>query len=550
MSSVLRDATGLVDQALAGGALAGSGALLVSLMKLVAELRGSKELFQKLIDRLQAVKPQLERMVQNDKIKVPKQILTEYETLLIRVLDSLQEHVDSNGFQRVFNHWKMKDCVIEFDARLSGIKDSLLLATIEENADRHGELDERLDQLHQVAAQTKADTSADLRALERELATRAKEFLAELGRNKDATVADFKHELKTNLAMYTKEQRDLLRKIFSLVNPIAPLPEELPGWYLPRAEYRFDERSPFSTGKFRSIYHGTLVFSGAEVTIRTVDVEAGGDKTREDFRKEVDKWTNLRDPHVLPLYGANHLNSPMVFVCGRAELGNFNDYLSTHKHRFWQVFLDAARGLAYLHKQKICHGNLKCNNLLVTKHGVGVLSDFLFSFVRTNSALSLKEQTPDHFWKAPECYTPPQPLLAPSEQLKQSPGTNPRVQSDVYSLGMCIYEAMSGTVPYAEMDEEVAIDRIRRGELPPRPSGKITDEAWSLIKKLCCRDFQDRIRLDSAIDEMRVLVDEEKLASSHVPCRCTTKVCLACGGHRHFETSKSVPYALPAPAAS
>ncbi|KAF1319060.1 Serine/threonine protein kinase, partial [Globisporangium splendens] len=523
MASVLCEATKfVVDQGFAGSALAGSGALIVSLTNLVRELHGSKEMCQDLIANIGSLLPQLKTMLKNDNIKTSKDMLTAYESLLREVEVFLQNHVDSSPLARVISHLKMKKRVQQFYVDLEKIKALLELKFQEEAANRHGDITGRLDRCLKIEEQTQTALSDDLRALTTQMETKAQELVAALGKDKYVTVADLKHELKTHQDMYTNSQVKQFKSILKMATALAPLPH-LSRWYLSRSDFRFDERSPFITGQFRSIHYGTLV-SGAEVTIKTVVAERGDEKTRDQFRKEVETWYALRDPHVLPLYGANDIGSPMVFACGRAEFGNFNEYLSTHPHQFWQVFLDAARGLAYLHKQKHVHGNLKCNNLLVTKHGVGVLSDFFFAFVRTNSALSLKAQAPDHFWKAPECFN------------SESP--NPRFESDVYSLGMCIFEAMSGAPPFAEIEEQDAIVRIREGELPQRPDGRITDEAWNLITSMCRRTFQDRVRLESVIAELEVLAAQEQIKRSQLPCSCVTTCCLECGGQRRFSSSK------------
>ncbi|KAG7399906.1 hypothetical protein PHYBOEH_007592 [Phytophthora boehmeriae] len=126
----------------------------------------------------------------------------------------------------------------------------------------------------------------------------------------------------------------------------------------------------------------------------------------------------------------------------------------------------------------------------------------MFAFVRINSALSVEEKAPDYFWKAPKCYT-----------LEGSNPRTPRPESDVYALGMCIFEAMCGEKPFEGVKEQAAIDKIRKGELPNRPDNKITDETWNLIAKMCCRNFQDRIRLDIVIAELQVLAGREQTSS-------------------------------------
>ncbi|GMF36646.1 unnamed protein product [Phytophthora lilii] len=530
MTSVVCEATIFaVDQGLAGGALIGSGVLLTSLVKLVEEMHGSKEMCQDLIVEVQSLVPQLETMLKNDNITTSKDVLTRYETLLREVQVFLQNHRDSKLWERVTKHWKMKKFVQQFYVDLAKIKNLLVLKQHEEAANWHGGIREMFDRYQRIDKQAQTALSNDLHELMTQIEKH--KFIDGIGQDKYVAVADLKKEWKDHHDMYTTPQLKQIKCILQKAIKLVPGSDShLERWYLSCSDFRFDERSPFATGTFRSLYYGTLV-SGAEVTIKIVQVDMGDNETRSKFAKEAQKWYNLRDPHVLPLYGANHINSPMVFVCGRAENGNFNEYLLTHRQKFWQVFLDAARGLAYLHKHHIVHGNLKCSNLLVTKNGVGVLSDFVFAFVRANSALSLKEQAPDYFWKAPECFS-----------------ENPRFESDVYSLGMCIFEAMSGVKPFADVEEEDAINKIKKGELPHR-GGNITDEAWNLITEMCTRRFQDRISLEYCIARLQLLAEREQEMSSQRPCECTTHCCLECGGRRHFTTedTPSKPVSETAP---
>uniref|UniRef100_K3WNN2 Uncharacterized protein n=1 Tax=Globisporangium ultimum (strain ATCC 200006 / CBS 805.95 / DAOM BR144) TaxID=431595 RepID=K3WNN2_GLOUD len=123
MAAVLCEATKFaVDQGFAGGALAGSGALMVSLTNLVRELHGSKEMCQDLIANIGSLLPQLKTMLKNDNIKTSKDMLTAYESLLREVEVFLQNHVDSKPLTRVINHLKMKKRVQQFYVDLEKIK--------------------------------------------------------------------------------------------------------------------------------------------------------------------------------------------------------------------------------------------------------------------------------------------------------------------------------------------------------------------------------------------------------------------------------------------
>ncbi|EGZ29096.1 hypothetical protein PHYSODRAFT_459580, partial [Phytophthora sojae] len=175
-------------------------------------------------------------------------------------------------------------------------------------------------------------------------------------------------------------------------------------------------------------------------------------------------WYPLRHPNVLPLYGACHISTPRLLL-----------------------FLDAAHGLAYLHSRAvpIVHANLKCSNLLVMADGTGVVSDFEYAFARASSNMSAQEQSSSMRWKAPEC------LEFGNAAVKS--GANARVESDVYSLGMCVYEALTGHEPFHELNDVdflVAVENDKK--MPPRPDGVCSDDEWSLIQAMCAHKFQDR----------------------------------------------------------
>ncbi|KAF1773971.1 Protein kinase-like domain [Phytophthora cactorum] len=98
-------------------------------------------------------------------------------------------------------------------------------------------------------------------------------------------------------------------------------------------------------------------------------------------------------------------------------------------------------------------------------------------------------------------WTPREKLLGAGDEL-------PRFESDVYSLGMTIIEAMTQEPPFGVMDDEEIIDKIIIGEHYPKPK-EATDDEWSLISQLCAVHMEDRISLEEAIDEIYKLQRRE-----------------------------------------
>lgn len=122
------------------------------------------------------------------------------------------------------------------------------------------------------------------------------------------------------------------------------------------------------------------------------------DRLMKSFVREAKVWHKLNHPHVLRFFGACDTSKPPFFVCEIAvTYGNLDDYFCNHdteKTTIWQLFHQAALGLAYLHEKRIVHGDLKCNNILVGNDRTARLADFGLSFIRSESKkMSKQEQT-------------------------------------------------------------------------------------------------------------------------------------------------------------
>ncbi|EEY67336.1 protein kinase [Phytophthora infestans T30-4] len=265
------------------------------------------------------------------------------------------------------------------------------------------------------------------------------------------------------------------------------------------------------------------------------------------FYRELSIWCRLNHPYVVKLYGGCHVGGQPFFVCEPATNGRLDTYLhrfdpvgtsvgtsslrststvSGHTSGFsretsngstcssgfsadsvgcyrrceaWKKLRQSALGLQYLHQHSIVHGDLKCDNILVTADGTAKLTDFGLSSIRRYVDSEQEQSTQVSVvgaqrWKAPECLT----------------GTPPTFESDVYSFGMCILQAISGEFPWgARMPDAAVRFHVRRGALPPRPKGFQDDAHWELVKQMCCFDPQQRLKLPVVVQRLTRFADLE-----------------------------------------
>ncbi|POM75323.1 TKL protein kinase [Phytophthora palmivora] len=268
----------------------------------------------------------------------------------------------------------------------------------------------------------------------------------------------------------------------------APIPD-IPEWFVPRHEVQ-REAQPFASGSFGKIYRG--VWKDSKVVIKCVTVNTPAQK--KAFLREARIWHKARHPHIVNFFGACYDSQPCFFICEEATNGNLADYLDKRKTAertlVWRKLLEAALGLRFLHQNKIVHGDLKCNQILVGGDEVAKLTDFGLSFVSTGSMPNGSGGAIR--WRAPECLG--------------CNGQKPTVESDVYSFGMCVVEAVTYDVPWGVYLADIAVmDHLQRGTFLSRPKPFTNDAEWEFVLALCALDPVKRIKLEDAIKQLQRL---------------------------------------------
>jgi serine/threonine-protein kinase len=181
------------------------------------------------------------------------------------------------------------------------------------------------------------------------------------------------------------------------------------------------------------------------------------------LRQERQILARLNHPHIARLYdgGTSADGLPYLVMEYVADGARIDEFARTHmldvKERI-TLFLNVCAAVSYAHTNLIVHRDLKPSNILVTPAGEPKLLDF-------GIAKLLQAPEADLTQQGSQLLTP---RYASPEQLRGEPVTT---ASDVYSLGVVLYELLTGISPYGDaVSTPHALAKAICDTEPPAPS--------------------------------------------------------------------------------
>jgi serine/threonine protein kinase len=181
-----------------------------------------------------------------------------------------------------------------------------------------------------------------------------------------------------------------------------------------------------------------------QVAIKLVRAGQDSDFVIRRFKNERQILASLDHPNIARLLdGGTTVEGVPYFVMELIEGQPITEYCDSHSlptvERI-KLFSAVCSAVQYAHQRLIVHRDIKPNNILVTSEGTPKLLDFgIAKIVETDSASGQSEPTLTIFRALTPGYASP-------EQVKGEPITT---ASDVYSLGVVLYELLTGLHPYS-----------------------------------------------------------------------------------------------------
>ena len=264
--------------------------------------------------------------------------------------------------------------------------------------------------------------------------------------------------------------------------------------------YRID--SLVARSGMASIFRGTDLRSGRQVAIKVPHPEVESDPALFDrFRREEEIGKLLDHPGVMKVFSdedRSRVYMVMEWVDGRLLRKILDEQRKLAPERAVQLAVRILSALEYIHSRGVAHRDLKPENVMVDENDNIKLIDFGIaahakSRRLTFAKLSQTMGTPDY--------------ISP-EQVKGKRGD---ARSDLYALGVMLYEMVTGRVPFTGDNAFLIMnDRLLNNPLPPREiDPSITPQLQEIIYRALERNPKNRYA--SARDFASDLKQQEKV---------------------------------------
>ena len=234
-----------------------------------------------------------------------------------------------------------------------------------------------------------------------------------------------------------------------------------------------------------SIYRGTDTRNGRQVAIKIPHPEVESDPALFDrFHREEEIGKILDHPGVMKVFADEHRSRVymvMEWVDGRLLRKILDEQHKLLPEQAVHLALRILDTLGYIHSRGVAHRDLKPENVMVDDNDNIKLIDFGIaanakSRRLTFAKLSQTMGTPDY--------------ISP-EQVKGKRGDS---RSDLYALGVILYEMLTGKVPFSGENAFLIMnDRLLNNPVPPREiDPSITPELQEIIYRALERDPKNR----------------------------------------------------------
>lgn len=252
---------------------------------------------------------------------------------------------------------------------------------------------------------------------------------------------------------------------------------------------RYEVIEKIGAGGMADVYKGRDTMLNRYVAIKVLKKEFREDQTFvKKFRSEAQAAAGLLNPNIVNVYDVGEDRGLYYMVMELVEGITLKEYIDRKKRlsarEVISIAIQMCSGIEEAHKHHIIHRDIKPQNIIISNDGKVKVTDFGIARMVTSTTTTTVAMGSVH-------YTSPE----------QARGGYSDEKSDIYSIGITLYEMVTGQVPFnGDTTVEVAMKHLQE-EITP-PSELVPDIPYSLEQIILKCTQKNAERRYSDVDEL------------------------------------------------
>jgi len=287
---------------------------------------------------------------------------------------------------------------------------------------------------------------------------------------------------------------------------------------------RYEIQSEIGSGGMAVVYKAMDHRLNRQVAVKIMRQEMAADEEfRRRFLAEAHAVAMLSHHNIVAIYDVSRSNNMEYLVMELVDGITLKQYMERRGALGWRETLhfsrQIARGLKHAHERGIVHRDIKPNNIMLLRDGTIKVADFGIAALENEASESKGQAIGSIHYIAPE----------------QARGENPDARSDLYSLGVVMYEMLTGEKPYnGSTPGEIAIKHMNATPVPPHEKvADVPEELERITLKAMSADISARYQtaeemladLEAFVQSQMQPKEEEKLENPGVvPIRSVSEL--------------------------